>query len=161
MLLKAKEMRTFWPLQRTNLNKNCPLQRTKCAKNLKMKRLELLGCGILVLIRYEIANGTICSSPSGVSNQKKNRSFGRFFLHMSDFCCNFDLLPHELLGVLCFGSEGLPKLARRTYSSYLPPATIRCGSIASPSKVQSHPAGHTAISGTFLQKGLCPTFYPS
>ncbi len=81
-----------------------------------------------------------------------------FFLHMSDFFCNFDLLPHELLGVLCFGSEGLPKLARRTYSSYLPPATIRCGSIASPSKVQSRPAGHTAISETFLQKG-CALYF--
>ena len=43
-------------------------------------------------------------------------------------------LPALLYGVLCFGSAKLPKLARRTYSSYLPPATIRCGSIASPHK---------------------------
>ena len=32
-----------------------------------------------------------------------------------------------LLGVLCARSEGLLALARRTYSLYLPPATIRCG----------------------------------
>ena len=58
---------------------------------------------------------------------------------MCNFCCTFDILPHNLLGILCFGSEGLPKLARRTYSEYLPPATIRCGLIASCSR----PAGHT------------------
>ena len=59
------------------------------------------------------------------------------------FVVNSTCYPIDLLGVLCFGSEGLPKLARRTYSSYLPPATIRCGSIASPSNLRSHPAGHT------------------
>ena len=82
-----------------------------------------------------------------------------FFLHMSDFFCNFDLLPHELLEVLCFGSEGLPKLARRTYSSYLPPATIRCGSIASPRKyIRILRDILFPISKTFLQKGLRPYF---
>ena len=45
-----------------------------------------------------------------------------------------------------YSEWGLRALARRTYSSYLPPATIRCGSIAS-STATSCVGGPAVIGG--------------